>query len=116
MWLILIAIIVAAIIGLVLLLISDDGEYGIRYFIGFAFGIILFVGAGISALIYAFVGWEWFASEHKMHIVNREYNTHYTREEVFWASDVIDTIRELDRKRIELNGDLLQNEGNKESK
>jgi hypothetical protein len=48
------------------------------------------------------------ASEHKMHIINREYQTNYTREEIFYASDVIDTIRELDRKRIELNGNIMR--------
>jgi hypothetical protein len=42
--------------------------------------------------------------------LNREYNTNYTREEVFWASDVIETIRELDRKRVELNGDIMGGE------
>ena len=59
---------------------------------------------------YACLSFEWFASEHKTKILNREYNTNYTREEVFWASDVIDTIRELDRKRVEINGDIMKEE------
>ena len=42
--------------------------------------------------------------------VNREYGTNYTREEIFFAADVIDTIREIDRKRVEVNGDLLREE------
>ena len=46
----------------------------------------------------------------KARIINREYHTNYTQAEVFWASNVINTIRELDRKRIELNGDLMREE------
>ncbi|MDH0335128.1 hypothetical protein [Metapseudomonas otitidis] len=61
----------------------------------------------IAAVAYGFKAWDWFASEYKASIINREYGTNYSREEVFFASDVIDTIRELDRKRIEVNGDLM---------
>lgn len=62
---------------------------------------------GISALFYVFAGWNWIASEYKTQIINREYGTHYTQQEVFYASDVINTIRELNRNRYEINGDLL---------
>lgn len=57
--------------------------------------------------IYVVLGYSYFAAEYKKDIINREYGTDYTRLEVFYASDVIDTVRELDRKRIELNGDLI---------
>ena len=70
-------------------------------FFAFFLGLIFIIG-------YIVIGWEYIASEHKANILNREYQTNYTREEVFYASDVIDTIRELDRKRIELNGDLIR--------
>jgi len=104
---ILIAIIVAAFLSAVLLYFCSDGFSGVHLIAGI-FGMILTVVTGVSAVVYAFAGWNWLASEHKTAIINREYQTNYTREEVFWASDVIDTIRELDRKRIELNGNIMQ--------
>lgn len=66
-----------------------------------------------ASLMYAVQGWNWFAAEHKARILNQEYGTHYTAQDVFWASDVIDTIRELDRKRIEVNGDLMRDQPSK---
>lgn len=66
----------------------------------------------IGLLIYAALVFDWIASEYKVGIINREYATDYTREEVFYASSVIETIRELNRSRYELNGDLLR-EGEK---
>lgn len=70
-------------------------------------GVVIGGVVTIAAIGYAVNFWDWFASEYKAAIINREYGTNYSREEVFFASDVIDTIRELDRKRIEVNGDLL---------
>ena len=65
------------------------------------------------ALVVAFIAGSilfksWIGSEYKTTVLNREYGTSYTREEIFYASDVIDTIRELDRKRVEVNGNLLK--------
>lgn len=76
------------------------------------FGAILAFCVGLSAIFYAAAGWDWFAAEYKTTIINREYHTNYTQSEVFWASDVIDAIRDLDRKRIELNGDIMGGEKN----
>lgn len=47
-------------------------------------------------------------SKYQSEIINREYGTNYTQEEVFYGSDVIDVIRKLDRKRLEVNGDVLR--------
>lgn len=62
--------------------------------------IALIIALGIN-------GWYWRSSEYKKTLINREYHTSYTQEEVFYASDVIETIRQLDRTRIEINGNLL---------
>lgn len=107
MLLILISII-AAILSGVLLCWFVDRAYDNPFLI--FFGVMLILIGGISALGYSFVAWNWFASEHKAKIINREYNTSYTAEEVYWASDVIDNIRELDRKRVEVNGDLFKSD------
>lgn len=107
MILILIAIVVAAAISICLLLYSADGWDG-THLIACLVGLVLAFGAGVSAVSYAFAGWAWFAADSKAKIINREYGTSYTQAEVFWAADVIDTIREIDRKRFEVNGDLMR--------
>jgi len=69
----------------------------------------LFAAFGFVALfIYAILVYEYVAASYQKDIINREYHTNYTQAEVFYASNVIDTIRELDRKRVELNGDLIK--------
>lgn len=100
MILILLALAIAGLIACFLL--ANDGS-----FVAGLVGVILALGTGVTAICYSFTVWSWFASEYKASIINREYGTNYSREEVFFASDVIDTIRELDRKRIEVNGDLM---------
>ena len=111
MILILIAIIVAVVVAAVLFLYADN-DYGDLGVLAVLFGFIFAVGAGVSALVYVFAGWNWLAADYQAKIINREYGTHYTQEEVFYASDVIDTIRQLDRKRIEINGDLMRDKPN----
>jgi len=69
-------------------------------------GIMVFCG-GIGLIIYSVMAYSYVASEYQAKILNREYGTSYTRQDVFYASSVIDTIRELDRKRVEVNGDVI---------
>ena len=65
---------------------------------------------GLLGLIgYAIVGLCYFGAGYKAKIINREYGTNYTAEELFYASDVIDEVRELDRKRVEINGNVMHN-------
>lgn len=69
----------------------------------------IFCMVGLMCLVvYSIVGWFYIASDYKKDIINREYGTNYTQAEVFYGRDVINTIRQIDRKRIELNGNLLQ--------
>ena len=56
-----------------------------------------------SVVCYLGSAYSWFAAEHKTNIINREYGTSYTQEEVFYASDVINTVRELYRQRLEIS-------------
>ena len=60
----------------------------------------------LSVIIYTLFIWDWIAADYKVNIINREYNTNYTREEVFYAKDVIETIKNLERNRYEINGNL----------
>lgn len=90
----------------------------VTFIAGEALGSILCLVFGtFSAIVvviglpaFVFSGWSYLAAEYKADIINREYGTNYTQEEIYWAADVIDTIRELDRKRIEMNGDLIAGE------
>ena len=107
MILILVAIIAAVVMAAALLWYSGENYDGIGTMAG-VLGVIMAIAAGFAAIAYAFAGWYWFSAEHKAQIINREYGTKYTQAEVFWASDVIDTVRQLDRKRIELNGDIMR--------
>lgn len=70
--------------------------------------VLLGIATGVTIICFCFTVWSWNASEYKARIVNREYGTEYTREEIFYGSDVIETIRELDRKRIEINGNIMR--------
>lgn len=107
MLLIFAAIIVAGIISGVLFWVGDEG-YKTRHTLAALAGIFGMIATGISAIVYAFAGWSWIAADHKAQIINREYSTNYTQAEVFYASDVIDTVRQLDRKRYEINGDIAR--------
>jgi hypothetical protein len=96
-------------IGLIVLI--GAGFYGIKTsydysFHEFASGMIAIIGC-LGLLVYCTMVFDYFAAGYKAHIINREYNTNYTQLEVFYASDVIDTVRDLNRKRVELNGNLI---------
>lgn len=103
MLLILISLIVLTVLAAGLIIYAD----AVDNVFAAAVGLICAMGAVIGLFAYAFTGWNYLAAEYKADIINREYGTDYTQAEVYWAADVIDTIRELDRKRIELNGDLI---------
>ena len=60
-------------------------------------GLLVYIGMAVS-----YIG-----SSYQADIINREYGTNYTQAEVFYASEVIDTVREIDRNRVEVNGDLI---------
>lgn len=68
-------------------------------------GAALLVGL-IASVVFAFIALQYTGAQHKADIINREYGTSYTQAEVFYASDVINIVRELDRKRYEINGDF----------
>jgi hypothetical protein len=109
--LVLVAIVLATLAGYFLL--NYAGKYGDFGFLALLGGITILFGAGIASVCYAFTIWSWFAADSKANIINREYGTAYTQEEVFFAADVIDTIRQIDRKRIEVNGDLMRDKADK---
>lgn len=97
-----VALIIAGVVFLEFMWRSDSGWAVIGTM---ASGALCVIGA-IGLLITLVLAFEWQGSAVKASMLNREYGTNYTREEIFYASSQIDLIRELDRKRIEVNGDF----------
>lgn len=103
MFLIFSGIVIAAVMSVALFRYGDAG-YETRHTLAGGSGLLLGIGSGFGALAYALIVWGWIAADHQAQIINREYGKNYTQAEVFYASSVIDTVRQLDRKRYEING------------
>lgn len=104
MILLLCSLVVLAVFSGALLVLADD-----NLFCGVLGGVSAFI-AFVGLIAYGVLVLDYIGAEHKARIMNREYGTDYTQEEVFYASSVIDTVRELDRKRLEVNGNILKSE------
>lgn len=83
-----------------------ESGYGVRHFLSAIFAVVFGFAAACGVILLCVCGWSWQASQVQADLLNREYGTNYTREEVFYASEMIDVIRELDRNRYEVNGDI----------
>lgn len=116
MLLIFFVLIVMLVAGVLIVWLASNSYGGILSFITALLGFVMALTGFLGSGVYIFCGYSWIASDYQAKIINKEYGTHYTREEVFYASNVIDTIRELDRKRIEINGDLMRDEPKKGGK
>jgi len=79
-------------------------------FVSDVIGPLAVVVGFFGLLAYSFLVFEYVGAGYKADILNKEYGTSYTKAEVFYASSVIDTVRELNRKRIEVNGNLMTGE------
>ncbi len=97
-------ILIILLAGLVFLTKLADKTVNVFLMAGSAIGWIFFV---CFAAFYLCMGWAWKSAEYKANILNKEYNTEYSTEEVFYGSEVIEAIRGLDRTRVDLNGSLI---------
>ena len=104
MILLLCGLVTLAVVGTVILAMAGSLDSVICAILGI---ISVTIGC-LGLIIYCVLVMDYIGAEHKSRIMNREYGTNYTQEEVFYASSVIDTVRELDRKRMEINGDILK--------
>ena len=107
MILIFLALVAATVISGTLVWFGNQG-YDSRHNWAGGMGIMGLCVSSIGLVVYSMATYSWFAAEHKANIINREYGTNYSQIEVFYASDVIETVRQLDRKRYEINGDLVR--------
>lgn len=113
MILILLSIISCACIAGYLIHFGVNG-YKSTHFVAAFFGFFLMAASIIWIVTYPILAWSWIASEQKANILNREFGTNYTREEIFWASGFIETIGEIGRDPASLNCYLVT--GNRSSK
>lgn len=67
------------------------------------FSIFLLVVVALSA-------WSWVSAPVRAEIVNKEFGTNYTAQQIFFAEDVIDEIRELKRTRVSADIKLEKSE------
>ena len=97
-----------------LICLAGIGVYGATNdkwgFIGGALCPAFAVIGMMGLLLYSGFAWYYVAAEHKAEVINREFGTNYTQQEVFYAESVIDAIREVQRQRVEINGDLITGE------
>lgn len=77
------------------------------------FAALFLVISGVGLLLFVFFVGGYVSAGYKAELINKEYGTHYTQAEVFYGSDVIDKIQQVKRQRIEINGNLLKDDGNK---
>jgi len=70
-------------------------------------GIITGIISIPAIIIVVASGWNWHKAGYKAQVINREFETNYTQAEVFYADDVIDEIRQMNRQRIEINGNVM---------
>ena len=99
------AVVVLAGLSIAMFKAGDSGYEGRHVTMGM-FGILGCIISFIGVIFIGVLSLEWAGAASKAGIINREYGTNYTQAEVFYASSVIDTVRELDRKRYEVNGDF----------
>ena len=68
-------------------------------------GVLMLATAGLASVIWLVFSASYLGAQYKADIINKEYGTAYTRMEIFWAEDVIEQVRQV--QRIELNGNLI---------
>ena len=100
----------ASVIGLGLLatyLLKFSGEgYSSLHAMAFLSGLVSCIVCLIGLIFGLVLSYNWYSAKHKAKIINREYNTNYTQEEIFYAEDVIETIREIKRQRNEVKVEI----------
>lgn len=107
MFLFTLLVIVASIVGMIVADKCDAEFLGGACAFTFLAGLLLAGAFAVTAV-------SWHGAGVKANILNSEYGTSYTQQDVFYASEVIDAVRELDRKRVEVNGDLLRDKPDKD--
>ena len=101
MTLFLLGLLLLLFLSIALFLYGDSGHTGTHSCAGVASVLGVFCSL-VGLLFYVCMIYSWVASGYKADIINAEYNTKYTQAQIFYASDVIETIRNLNRNRHEL--------------
>jgi hypothetical protein len=89
------------------LYLAENTEFEMTFSIS---SILTGITTAILWIIIGFFSYSWIASEYQADIINKEFKTNYTREEVFYGKNVIEQIQQIQRQRIEVNGNLFNNQ------
>lgn len=95
-------LVISIIASIILLKWGEKRWDGIHSFFGLI-GFFLAGFSGLAAFIGIFAAFNYVASGVKADIINRAYGTSYTQEEVFYAKDIIEEIRHIQRNRNEID-------------
>lgn len=99
---ILLALFASGGISVALCWIATHG-FKIRHDIAGAIGVLGCAATVVGFIAYTLLAWEWLAAGEKAQIINAEFGTNYTQQEMFFASDVIEVVRHIERKRYEID-------------
>lgn len=99
-----IVLFIAVAVGLVFLFKwGDDGYSGLHTFA--VVGSIVLLAIQVIILIAGIcIGVSYIGSGTKAELLNKTYGTNYTAKEIFFAGDIIEEIRRVQRTRIEIEG------------
>jgi hypothetical protein len=86
---------------------AEDGYEGYRVLAGVV-GMACFFLVFLVGILIISMAFNWIAAGQKVNILSREYGTHYTQSEIFYAADVIETVKEINRKRTDLSIKIKQ--------
>lgn len=67
----------------------------------------------VSSIILFASSIDWMACGYRAEMLNKEFGTSYTRDQLFWAGDVVQEVQKLKHQRLELN---IQDTSGKERK
>jgi len=71
-------------------------------------GGVSLILSGLALLTYLIFLCFYVGAGYKADMLNREFGTEYTQQEVFWAGGTIEEVRQMKRSRYEIYGDLLR--------
>jgi len=84
--------------------------YGFCNMLASLFAILFSIVIFLATITGGLCGFSWYSAKYQAEIINKEYGIKYTQEQIFFAKDVIDIIHQINRQRIEVNGDLSRKE------
>lgn len=99
-----IVVFIAVAVGLVFLFRWGDEGYDGIHTLAVASSIVLLAIQFLVLIAGICIGVSFIGSGTKAELLNKTYGTNYTAKEIFFAGDIIEEIRRVQRTRIEIEG------------